>query len=131
MHQYLFTHLNQKYGLKVNIHLWRISPSKQLIASSQPSKSILLKRTILQSSARSSETKLMKSSGMSKPNSNQLSTIYWKCISKVNIPTKAPLKSMRSTTRKSTIKFLLKSVKILSNTYTIRMTHRKFYKWST
>ena len=57
MNQYLFTYLNQKYGLKVLHLLSRVSLLKPLTTSSQEYSNIQQKTMISQFSAKSFETK--------------------------------------------------------------------------
>ena len=75
MNQYLFTYLNQKYGLKVIYISYRVSLFKLPTISFQASRSTLPRTTMWLFLEKYCATKQTNSSDLCSPNSKQLSTI--------------------------------------------------------
>ena len=126
MNQYLFTYLNQKYGLKVNINPFRVWPLKLPTTLSQEFKSIQPKTMILRYLAKFWEMKSIRNLDSFKPNLRQQFSICLKCILNLKCHIKTQLISTKQWTNELVVKSLTNSVKTLSDIFTTKQILLKF-----
>lgn len=123
MHQYIFTYLNQKYGLKVDLYYSvRILLFRQLPVLSRGYRRIRKRIMMFVSLARFWGIRLMRSLGLYRRSWRPLLPICWKCILRPKCPIKVQLKSMIYFRRKWTISSSGKSHRTSSSTYTTKTT---------